>query len=223
METNNKVLDLKTISKRKQIEALIVTLESDRKRVAQELHDDINSKLNVVALNCHILKTPNLNPEEIVAITKTIIEYTSKALESSREITHSLLPPVLERFGLHAGIEELCMNLNNKHEIVVDYTNNLKFDFKDNSDHIHVYRILQELTENSMQHSSATAVSIVFESINNQRTLVYSDNGIGFNLKELKNNKGMGMKNIASRVSMLKGSFNIESSQNKGILAVLNF
>ncbi|WP_264563480.1 sensor histidine kinase [Flavobacterium sp. N3904] len=223
MEKEINFLDLKSISQKNQLEALIVTLESDRKRVAQDLHDDISSKLNVVSLNCHLLNTPNLSQKDITEITKTIIEYTSKALESSRRITHTLLPPVLERFGLHSGIEELCMDLNNKSGVVVHYTNNLKFDFKENSNHIHIYRILQELAKNSIQHSEATSISILFDIVNDRRTCIYSDNGIGLDINELKNSKGLGMKKIASRVAILEGSVSVESSLNKGMTVVFNF
>ena len=72
--------------KNSQLSAIIQTLESDRKRIAQEMHDDICSKLNVISLNCHLLKIPNLPQKDIEEITKNIIEYTSKVLNSSKKI-----------------------------------------------------------------------------------------------------------------------------------------
>ena len=111
MEKKLEFNNLDIFQKNKQLSAVIRTLESDRKRIAQDLHDDICSKLNVISLNCHLLKIPNLPQKDIEEITKNIIEYTSKALNSSKKMTHSLLPPVLDKFGLHAGIEELCAEL----------------------------------------------------------------------------------------------------------------
>ncbi|MFM7896096.1 MAG: sensor histidine kinase, partial [Flavobacterium sp.] len=87
------------------LNSVLITQEEERKRIAQDLHDDISSKLNVVSLNSHLLKTPNLYETEQLEITNNIIELTQKALENSRRIAHDLLPPVLEKFGLHAGIE----------------------------------------------------------------------------------------------------------------------
>ncbi|QKJ64557.1 sensor histidine kinase [Flavobacterium sp. M31R6] len=223
MEKKLKFDNLDIFLKNKQLSAVIRTLESDRKRIAQELHDDICSKLNVISLNCHLLKIPNLPAKEIEEITKNIIEYTSKALNSSKKMTHSLLPPVLDKFGLHAGIEELCAQLIDDIAIDIQYENNLKFDFKENDNHIHVFRILQELFTNSIEHGRATSISVFFEEIDGKRTCKYSDNGIGFDLNQLENHKGLGMKNVVSRVAILEGSLSIESQMNNGISVIFNF
>jgi signal transduction histidine kinase len=223
MEKKLEFDNLDIFQKNKQLSAVIRTLESDRKRIAQDLHDDICSKLNVISLNCHLLKIPNLPPKDIEEITKNIIEYTSKALNSSKKMTHSLLPPVLDKFGLHAGMEELCAQLIDDGDVAIQYENNLKFDFKENENHIHVFRILQELFANSIEHGKATSISVFFEMIDGKRTCKYSDNGIGFDLNQLQNHKGLGMKNVVSRVAILEGSISIESQMNNGISVIFNF
>jgi signal transduction histidine kinase len=223
MEKKLELNNLDILLKNNQLGSVIRTLESDRKRIAHELHDDISSKLNVISLNCHLLKIPNLSPKESEEITQNIIEYTSKALNSSKKMAHSLLPPVLDKFGLHAGIEELCSELNNDESVAIQYENKLKFNFEENQSHIHVFRILQELLANSIQHGKATAISVHFEEINGKRTCVYSDNGIGFDLKQIENHNGHGMKNIVSRVAVLEGNIAIESQLNNGISVIFNF
>ena len=215
--------DIEIFRKNKQLEAAINTLESDRKLIAQCLHDDIGSKLNVISLNCHLLKTPNLSSKDIDEITKNIIEYTFKALASSKNITHRLLPPVLERFGLNAGIEELCAELNDSKSVDVQYENKVKFDFKENDKHIHVFRILQELIANSVKHGKAKEILIVIDEIKGKKTCTYSDNGIGFEKKEMENSMGYGMKNIESRITVLDGTLIVESSLNAGISVIFNF
>lgn len=206
-----------------QLTALIKTLELERKRISQALHDDISSKLNVISLNCQLLKIPDLSQKELEEITKNIIEYTSKALNSSKKITHSLLPPVLEKFGFHAGMEELCDELNNDGSVVIQYENKLSFNFAENESHIHVFRILQELLDNSIEHGKATLISVLFKEIEGERTCVYSDNGIGFDLKEIENDNGLGIKNIINRIVILEGSLKLESQLNNGMSAVFNF
>ena len=208
---------------KKQLSAAVRTLEIDRKRIAQNLHDDISSKLNVISLNCHLLKIPNLPQKDIEEITKNIIQYTSKALNSSKILTHSLLPPVLEKFGLHAGIEELCQELIDSSAIDIQYVNNIQFDYKDNDKHIHIFRILQELLTNSIQHGKATAIDIIFDESNGEKTCKYSDNGIGFDLNLLENHDGLGMKNVAGRVTVLGGNLSIESQMNEGVSVFFNF
>jgi signal transduction histidine kinase len=223
MEIKLEFSDLEISRKNMQLTAVIHTLEAERKRIAQDLHDDISSKLNVISLNCHLLQTPNLSPKDIEEITKTIVDYASKALTSSKRITHSLLPPVLERFGLHAGVEELCMELNSTKSVNVQYENNVKFDFKENEKHIHVFRILQELLNNSIHHGKSAAISILFDEKEGKKMCKYSDNGIGFDIKNIVNYEGLGLKNIESRVAILDGTIVMKSELNKGMSAIFNF
>jgi signal transduction histidine kinase len=206
-----------------QLSAVICKLELDRKRIAQELHNDISSKLNVISLNCHLLKIPNLPSKDIEEITKTIIEYTSMALNSSKKMTYSLLPPVLEKFGLNAGLDELFEKLRDKESVDIQYLNNVKFDFNDIEKHIHVFRIIQELLANSIQHGKATSMVVTFDEIDGGSVCNYSDNGIGFDLNKLENHVGLGMKNVSSRVSVLGGNLSIDSQMNEGFFVVFNF
>lgn len=223
MEKKLEFDDLDILLKNSQLSALIRTMESDRKRIAQDLHDDICSKLNVISLNCHLLKIPNLPPKDIEEITKNIIEYSSRVLSSSQKMTHSLLPPVLAKFGLHAGIEELCAELMADGTVDIQYQNNLSLDFKENENHIHVFRILQELFANSMQHGKATSISVLLDTIDGKRTCRYMDNGIGFETNQLENHKGLGMRNVMSRVAVLEGGLSIESQMGNGISVIFNF
>lgn len=214
---------LDVFKNKQQLDAVIRTLESDRKRIANNLHDDIGSKLNVIALNCHLLKMPNLPQKDIEKITNIIIEYTSRVLDSSKIVTHSLLPTVLHKFGLQAGIEELLSEVIEKNTVEIQYENTIQFDFKDNDKHIHVFRILQELVSNSIKHSKASSISVSFYEINEKKVCNYSDNGIGFDVNQLKNYDGLGLKNVVSRVIVLGGSLSIESQINEGVSVIFNF
>ncbi|WP_367757830.1 sensor histidine kinase [Flavobacterium sp. WC2430] len=215
--------DLEIQHQRDQLRAVIITQEEERKRIAQDLHDDISSKLNIVSLNSHLLKTPNLTVDESEEITANIINLTAKALENTRRIAHDLLPPVLDKFGLHAGIEELCSEFNSSKQVQVNYVNVVQFDMGDNDKHLHVFRILQELMNNSLRHGKATIIDILFEEKNGKIICCYLDNGLGFEMKDKKNQSGLGMKNIQSRIDFLNGTIIIDSAINKGVKVVVNF
>lgn len=215
--------DLEIQYQKELLSAVIITQEEERKRIAQDLHDDISSKLNVVSLNSHLLKTPNLNETEQLEITNNIIELTQKALENSRRIAHDLLPPVLEKFGLHAGIEELVEEFNSTKTVKVSYKNQIEFESYPIEKHLHIFRILQELLNNSLRHGKATEISIQFTNFDNRKTCTYIDNGLGFDSSSEENQKGLGMKNIESRINFLGGDFNFTSKPNKGVKMVFNF
>lgn len=205
------------------LHSVLETQEEERKRIAQDLHDDISSKLNIVSLNSHLLKTQNLTQEEISDISTNIINLTGKVLTNSRRLAHDLLPPVLEKFGLHAGIKELCLEFNSSKQVTVTYDSLTEFSIEENHRHLHVFRILQELMNNSLRHGKASQISIIFEKNNNVTYCKYSDNGIGFDIQKLENQKGLGMKSIESRVSFLNGSLNVDSGPEKGTQIIFNF
>lgn len=215
--------DLEIQYQKEQLRAVIITQEEERKRIAQDLHDDISSKLNVVSLNSHLLKMPNLTEQEINEITGNIIDITAKAIESTRRIAHDLLPPVLDKFGLHAGIEEMCFEFNSSKAVQVNYENRVSFDDSDKEKHLHVFRILQELMNNSLRHGKATVITIFFEEKEHQIVCNYSDNGLGFDMKDRKNQNGLGMKNIGTRIDFLNGTIVIDSAVNKGVNVLMKF
>jgi signal transduction histidine kinase len=217
IEQEIKTRDLEIEHQKSLINAVINTQEKERNRIAQDLHDDISSGLNVVTINCHMLKTPGLNHTEQEKISDTILELTSRVLQSSRRIAHDLLPPVLDKFGLNSGITELAEDFNKTGKLTIDYKNESDFSKTPVQNHLHIFRILQELINNSIKHGKATEVLIHFFENNNRTKLLYKDNGCGFELNELENQKGLGMKNIESRITIIGATYKIVSGINKGI------
>ncbi|WP_243860542.1 sensor histidine kinase [Flavobacterium poyangense] len=208
---------------KEQLLAVILTQEEERKRIALDLHDDISSKLNIVSLNSHLLRAPNLTEKETLEITGNIINLTTKALENSRKIAHNLLPPVFEKFGLHAAVEELCEEFESCKVVKVCYQNEIEFDHNDMDRHLHVFRILQELMNNSLRHGKANEIKIAFKIENEMYVCHYEDNGVGFDIGKLENQNGLGMKNIDSRVSFLNGTIKIDSQIGSGIAVIFTF
>lgn len=215
--------DLEILYQKEQLHAVIFTQEEERKRIAQDLHDDISSKLNIVSLNSHLLSSPNLTEDETKEITDNIINLTAKALENSRKIAHNLLPPVFEKFGLNAGVEELCEEFESSKSVKVNYENEIDFDEQEINRHLHVFRVLQELMNNSLRHGKASEIWISFKNENEIDTCYYKDNGIGFDNQNSENQKGLGMKNIDSRISFLNGTIQINSEIGKGIAVIFTF
>ena len=218
--------DLEIKYQKKMLHATILIQEEERKRIARDLHDDISSKLNIISLNSHFLTVKDLTENETKDITTTIIELTAKVLDSTRRIAHDLLSPILEEFGLHAALEELSNAFTNGNQSSITYTNSEEQAFFESTDvekHLHIYRILQELINNSIRHGKATNIHFTFEHKNQKKVCKYSDNGNGFNVEELKIKKGLGLKNIESRVHFLNGKFKISSGVGQGVQVIFNF
>jgi signal transduction histidine kinase len=175
------------------LHATIITQEEERKRIARDLHDDISAKLNIVSLNSHLLNG-RITEEEKEEVVSNIITMTGKALENSRRIAHDLLPPVLEKFGLKAAIEELCDEFATAKNTKVTLNINADFTKLDEIAQLNLFRILQELMNNSLRHGAADLITLSFTSTESALKLVYTDNGKGFDIKLLAQKTGLGMK-----------------------------
>lgn len=208
---------------KKLLRATIETQEKERKRIAEDLHDDISSKLNIIFLNCELLSMKNLPENKKKEALRTITGLSSKVLESSRNIAHNLSPPVFNKFGLDAGVEELCAEFNSSHSIKVKYQNHIQFEDAEKDRHLHVLRILQELMNNSLRHGKADNITIQFEKEGSKTICEYKDDGKGFDIENKANKNGLGMKNIESRVGFLKGTMSIDSTINEGIKVNFDF
>lgn len=215
--------DLELQHSKRMLEATISAQEKERKRIARDLHDDISSKLNVVSLNCHLLSIGGLEKEKESEIVEGIIGMSNKALENSRRIAHNLFPPVFDKFGLHAAVEELCEEFSSVQNLSINYNNTVRFSTDERERHLHVFRILQELMNNSLRHGKASAIDILFRDIDTNTFCFYKDNGKGFDAENRQNFKGLGMKNIESRVNFLNGTLTVNSAEGKGSNFVFSF
>jgi two-component system NarL family sensor kinase len=214
-----KELDRKSLEVEHQkeiIKSIIVTQEKERIRIAQDLHDDISSKLNVISLNANLLKDGELSPEEYLIINESILEATDRTLQSARKIAHNLLPPILEKFGLKDALEELVDTYNNSKVIKINYDLSYPKRYLKAKNELHLFRIVQELINNSIRHGKAKNSELSIQVENQKLVFKYKDNGVGFNPIADNHAKGLGMKNIESRVAILEGVHIIESEKEKG-------
>ncbi|AYZ12688.1 sensor histidine kinase [Chryseobacterium arthrosphaerae] len=203
--------------------AIISSQEKERLRIAQDLHDDISSKLSVVSLNIHLLDTDSLTREEYTELKNKIINLVNTTAESARQISHDLLPPVLEKFGLHAAIDALCSEINMSKTVQVSYSNSLYFAKAEDEKNLHIFRILQELINNSVKHGESTRIQIEFKGKEGKNTCIYKDNGKGFDSEKNALKEGLGLRNIRSRVELINGTLRIESENRKGITVEFTF
>ena len=202
---------------------IISSQENERFRIAQDLHDDISSKLSILSLNIHLLNTNNLTEKEFSEISNTLLNITTTIMDSARRIAHDLLPPTLEKFGLHAAIDGLCSEYNATKKVKIVYTNNLYFGNMEKEKNLHIFRIIQELINNSLKHGKATEIEIQFEGKENRNTCIYKDNGKGFDVDNEKLKQGLGLRNIKSRLELINGQLKIESGLNKGFKIEFSF
>ena len=195
----------------------IKTQEEERKRIAKDLHDDVGSKLNVIHLNLHRLKKNAAASPGLEETVSDIFGVINDTIDTTRRISHDLLPPTLENFGLADAIKELCEGYQRTSAL------NMQFDHMQSEDRpiekmveLNLFRILQELISNSIKHGQATQVIIRLLASNKELRLEYQDNGQGFDPDHLNKKTGLGMQNIESRLQMCKAQHTIASQPGAG-------
>lgn len=198
----------------------IETQEKERHRIAKDLHDEIGSKLNVVFLSLYRLQKQT---KAIPSAGETIAEMTdliNKTIGTTRQISHDLLPPTLSDFGLSAAIQELSESYNKTETVdIVFNKNDDSVRIKDQLAELNLFRVIQELTKNSVVHGQAKRIQIDLELHSNHFNINYQDNGKGFDLTAMQAKRGLGTQNIESRLKMSNASIRYESSIGNGVKA----
>jgi signal transduction histidine kinase len=180
--------------------------EEERKRMAVLIHDDIGNRLNILSLWIH-----NLDAENKEATEKIISKQISELIDSARSISYSLYPVNLEKLGLILYIEELITNLSKTIKITLNV--NSEYQKKDIFTEVQLYRIIQEFTTNVIKHSTATEITIYIRDTPKSLTMVIIDNGNSFEYNQVK--KGMGIKNIESRLQSLDAVYKWKNTIGK--------
>ena len=197
---------LETTFQKEMLHNYIETQEQERRRIASDLHDNVGASLGAVKMMLNQIAVNSENEKEVIEECKDIIQRTA---ESTRQISYNLLPPSLERLGLVKVIERLAKNLNTpdfKMEVLADA--NLSFN---QEQQLALFRITQELLANTLKYAKASVVKIELSKKEHRFIFDYTDNGIGFKAEDAK---GLGLKNIATRVEMIQGNHRFYSEPN---------
>lgn len=211
----NKIVGMETAYQKDLLNASIQVQEAERKRIATDLHDGIGSQLSAIRLYMHQLK-PETPIEVYTELKEESIQMIDSSIEQIRKITYNLLPTSLDRFGILQALEDLCKRIEklNHLEIIFDY--NEAYQFTKQQD-LALYRIFQELINNTLKHAQASRVNIQFYFSPTHIKISYDDNGKGLpEIKEIKPVSGLGLKSIESRVNLLNGKMSIQSKKGNG-------
>jgi len=209
----NKELDkLKSETQSRILNATIDGKETERKQIAETLHDSVSTLLS--SANLHLQATKKRfngnTPVEIMKSQEIIQEATYKI----RDLSHNLVSSVLLKFGLDFALKDLSEKFSNSEMSILVKNSGLRR-YNQNFE-IKVYNIIQEFINNAIKHSKASNTLIKLSEKNNTLYLVVADDGIGFDKTKIDTKKGLGLNQIDARIQMMEGEFNIESSAGNG-------
>jgi hypothetical protein len=182
--------------------------EQERKRIAAELHDNIGGLLATLKIYSDL----TLSKDEASAIKRLNdkINQISGTLGSEvRKLSHELDLRTLSGFGLKVAVQHLCEAIADSGKILVTAVIDISKPMAEEKA-LHLYRIIQELFTNTLKHAQATHVRIEITQIEEEITLIFEDNGQGFDVNSAT--EGMGMQNIRSRVNRIDAQLTVDSS-----------
>lgn len=200
---------------RKLFETIILTEEEERSRIARDLHDEIGPLVSALKIyTTSFLESTNAEKKEKLAAQMSTI--VKDVLDSIKTISNDMSPHILVNFGVLAALKNFIdLFLKNITIHLESRMNDLRFPATVET---LIYRIIKELINNTIKHARAKIIRISLNFENGTLMCHYSDDGIGFDWKQLVDNprKGMGLSNIITRIHSLGGDFNVQSEPEKG-------
>jgi PAS domain S-box-containing protein len=218
---------IKDISQQKTMENLVIrtivdTQEKERKRFAMDLHDSLGQQLSAIKFYLATLRSIYgfSDPKSADILVKSN-DALDRVLAELRNICFNLMPGTLQSFGLKHALQELCKKIEHDSLLKFDLHMDNAIPLLAKSLDIAIFRITQEFINNAVVHGHAKKVSILMSLINDrnegeQLRIVLADDGDGFCIKNLEEGKGMGLKNVRSRVESYNGEIRISSEPGKG-------
>jgi len=187
---------------------LIQNLESERKRLARELHDGLGPLLTTLKINVQNKIESGENKDTI----KNIIDTT---IAEIRQMTNVLMPTSLDKFGIGATLNNYVQSIQDSISFPISLENLTQHENSNitKEQEIHLFRITQELINNTIKHAKASQIKISLTEFADFLSLFYFDDGIGFDSEKVTT--GSGLTNIKDRVEICNGILIINSSKGK--------
>ncbi|WP_326984320.1 ATP-binding protein [Chryseobacterium sp. MYb264] len=205
-------------SKISTLTALLEGQEKERGRLARDLHDGLGGLLSGTKHQLSYLDLGHSGKIE-EGISKSISQIDG-AVEELRRVAHNLMPDLLMKYGLKAAIKDFASRIsNNALEIHTEFMNCNHSLSKEKQ--LIIYRIIQELVNNSIKHAEASEIIIQLSEEEKVLHVTVEDNGKGFDYQNTDIRKTAGFHNIDLRVRFLKGTMSITSRLNTGTSAEL--
>lgn len=189
---------------------LVDRLEGERKKLARELHDGIGPFLTTLKFYVQNNIEKEANKSEIKKmIDATIVEV--------RSMTNALMPATLEDFGIGPTLKNYVDTIQQSVSLKIDFDDASQGNIS-NELAINIFRIVQELINNTLKHANATQIKITLSEFDTFISLFYFDDGGGFEMNHIV--LGSGITNIKERVSIFNGKIDIQPLNGNTIFEI---
>ena len=221
---HRRISELETEKQLMATEAVLKGEEQERTRLAKDLHDGLGGMLSGIKYSFNTMKE-NLvmTPENHQAFARSM-DMLDSSIKEMRRVAHNMMPESLVRFGLDTALADFCNDINRSGALQITYQSmGLENAAIDHTVSITIYRIVQELINNTMKHAGARTAIIQISKTDNQLAVTVEDDGKGFDTSVLSRPSGIGWSNIQSRIEFLKGKLDVRSDAEHGTSVQIDF
>ena len=208
--------EIETAHREELLHSNIEQVETERHRIATDLHDELGGIFSTLKLKINQLDRPE-NLHRLLSESREIID---TGIDSVRRISHSITPPGLEMFGLDDALSSLCQKADSP-QLNIDFICSSDFPRLEVKLELGLYRIVQELLNNSIRHAEASKIDLHLSPSEGQISLIYSDNGKGFDPAILQDRRGLGLKNIEARANYLNATVDWYTQPGEGLKTIV--
>lgn len=208
-------------------EALLKGEESERTRLARDLHDGLGGMLTGVKFQLNSMKGNVILSEENAETFTRSISQLDNAIAEMRRVAHNMMPEALLKFGLNDTLQNYCDSVSQNSGLAISFQSFGMENRLEQTTEIVIYRIVQELMNNTLKHANAANVYIQLSRNENTISLTVEDDGKGFDVKSAQiasklAMSGIGLSNIQHRVDYLNGKMDVKSD-DKGTSTHIEF
>ncbi len=210
---HEKIKNLLSTQEAKALQSMVKGQESERKRLAQDLHNHFGSLLATIKVNFNGIDA------QLVPNYHVLSGLIDQACDNIRNASHELNMGISKDFGLVPALQELTSHLKQSNELEVVFSATIESKKLRSDDEIIVYRIVQELVGNALKHAQAGRLTITltyFES-DHLINIMVDDNGKGFNPDSINSaQSGIGLKSLIEMINNLNGEIHFDSHPDRG-------
>jgi len=208
--------ELKRLHEIEILKSSIRIQEEERKRIAQDIHDDLGAVLSIARMHLKVLEQ-NIAREltdNTLDSVKNLCLLVENAITSVRNISHQLMPSQLEKYGLVKTLETIVEQINKANKISIHFDSQYTEQVFSWEINVGLYRIIIELINNTIKHANASHIYLQIQISNSQVECFYHDDGTGIDNNLASD--GIGLKSIQGRVNSLNGIIEYGNEIKKG-------
>ena len=212
-----RISELETQQQLSATEAILKGEEQERSRLAKDLHDGLGGMMSGIKYSLLTMKKNQIMTPENQQAFERSIDMLDSSINEMRRVAHNMMPEALVKFGLDTALNDFCSDVNQTGVLQVSYQSiGIKEEQFEQITAITIYRIVQELINNTMKHAAARSAIVQVSKTNEVISITVEDDGKGFDTTMLEGVKGIGWNNIKSRVDYLKGKLDVRSEPGNG-------